>query len=251
MPNKKELAQEILDDAFKMLGRRNAHPQLKLVAPGGEYPIFVANKPGALGQIFYHYAPGAMAENILANCEREINNREHFRKWPEADRTALVKSLATSVAARLMLTLPALLSDALETAANESFFCGVALMESGPAHYTGGVVDTREGIERLVSNTAEKQRKRLSAGVKRAGRTEVITPEDDRRLPKITLGRLKLAYKAAKKGKDPGEKITQREVANKWKKYGSSITPKQLHRWCEEELGLAEWGAVVKYLEGT
>ncbi len=254
MSNRKELAKEILDDAVRLREQwpSNVHPDLKLITQAGdEYPLFVANGPQPLGQIIYHYTPGSVVESVIAGCERLLNERAYFKKLPAEKRGELIKKLATSVTALVLRDLPKRLTDGLEAAFVESLFFAAALSESTTASSTGGVVDMRDEIEKLVRAAATKQRRRLAAGVNRAGRSEVITPEDDSRPPKITLSRLRLAYKAAKRGKDPGEKITQKEVAAKWKKYGSQVSTRQLRRWCVEELQLRDWDEVLDYLERT
>ena len=157
--------------------------------------------------------------------------------------------MATQAAARFLLDLPGRISDALQTAYEESMLCTEAAVASGVARLAGGISDVTAPVNELVSINAEKQRKRLSARLKSMAGSEVFTPADDPRLPKFTLGRLKLAYKAAKAAKEPGQRVLQKEVVRKWKP--DRVSQKQLQRWCKDELGLGTWNEVLEYLEET
>jgi hypothetical protein len=162
------------------------------------------------------------------------------------ERLVLVKNLATGATIRFLIDLPARLSDALQTAYDESLLyvkVGFVISVVNPA---GGVVDAARAIEEIVKSSGEAQRKRLSENVKRVGRSEVMTPTGDRRAPLFTKERLRLAYQAVKKGKGQGERVEQREVARKL-----NITPRHLRRKCQQELELMTWDEVVAHLEGT
>jgi hypothetical protein len=242
------LAREVLRLALELWGKRAGDrlTQLKVLHPdGSQSPLFYVSQKG-LGTILYDYIPEAAIESIIANCERKFDAREELRSWPAEGRASTIKNMAVACTANLLLDLPARLGDALQMAFEESLLYTEAALESGPAHFTGGIADATGAINELVDIYADKQRKRISAKLKRMARSEVFTPEDDPRLPKITLGRLKLAYKAAKKRKGEDERVLQGDVAKKLHVHSDT-----LGRWCKEELQLTRWSEVVKYLETT
>jgi hypothetical protein len=241
LSGKKALAREILEAALKHCFR-GAPPHLRITAPDGSTrPLYSIRRPG-VGRLNYDFIPQGLVESIIADCEK----LPELQKWPVPQRGEALKKLATHATIRLLIDLPARLSDALQTAYKESLFYMQTAVMGSVAHEMGAVVDTTHDIEEMVGTSAEAQRKRLSENAKRVGRSEVMTPTGDRRVPKITEGRLRLTYQTVKEAKGPGERVEQREVAKKLK-----VSTKQLRRWCQQRLGLRTWDEVVARIEGT
>ena len=241
LSGKKALAREILEAALKHCFR-GAPPHLRITAPDGSTrPLYSIRRPG-VGRLNYDFIPQGLVESIIADCEKLLDREE----WPAAERAEALKKLATHATIRLLIDLPARLSDALQTTYEESLFYMQTAVMGSVAHEMGAVVDTTPDIEEIVRTSAAAQRKRLSENAKRVGRSEVMTPTGERRRPKITGGRLRIAYQMVKQATEQGGRVERREVAKKLK-----VTPKQLGRWCKENLELRTWGEVVAHLEGT
>ena len=225
---------------------QNAHPHLRIIAPNGSsWPAYSVTQPG-LGHLVYHYIPLPVVESITANCERIFDSKTEFRRWAPEDRTGTIQSMAIAATARLLLDLPERISDAIRLTFEESLLYTETALQSAEAYTRGGLADATGSVEELANLWAEKHRQRLSKRLKRVGRTEVLTPTDDKRLPKITEGRLAIVYKQVKRRTAEGEKVQQSAVARK-----PGVAPRHLRRWCENELKLKTWAEVIDYLERT
>ena len=226
------LAQEALDEAWALWVKRGLaplEPDKALVVGDESYPVFQSDPRPQFGRMLYHYTPGYVAPNILAYCEQVFERAGLVANMSADEQKELVKRMATTTLYDLLVHLHKRLADAIEMAVDESLLFAETALIGVQSHLHGGLTDTTRAVEELVDRYASRQRERLARRLKKIPDTRV--PGDYAKLPKITHGRVRIAFQ--NREKNGGANLGN--IASELK-----VSAKQLSRWVRQQ-GYKKW----------